>query len=109
MHRLFQQLAKLAVEALDSWQALVDRLVLGVAPAPFGQQVSFGPFSHPPEGWAERCCPVVGRVHLLQQLPARDREPQGRHLQLLLTASQEKLVELALCLKKPALGLLCRE
>ena len=50
MHRLFQQLVKLPVEALDSWQALLDRLVLGVAPAPFGQQVSFGPFSHPPEG-----------------------------------------------------------
>ena len=94
------------MEALDLGEALLDALILRVAPPPCGDAPLLRPLSHEAPRGGERSGPGIIGIELFDEAAHGDTEPEGRHLEASLALGAEQLVQLALRPRKPGFDLL---
>ena len=91
------------MEALDLGEALLDALILRVAPPPCGDAPLLRPLSHEAPRGGGRSGPGIIGIELFDEAAHGDTEPERRHLEASLARGAEQLVQLALRPRKPGL------
>ena len=90
------------VEALDLGEALLDALILRVAPPPCGDAELLRPLFDIAPSRGERLGPRVVAVELLDKADHGDIEPEGGHFEASLALGAEQNVQLPPRLWKPS-------
>ena len=90
------------MEALDLGEALLDALILRVAPPPCGDAELLRPLSDIASSRGECFGPRVVAVKLPDKAGHGDTEPEGGHLEASLALGTEQNVQLPLRLWKPS-------
>ena len=90
------------MESLDLGEALLDALILRVAPPPCSNAELLSPLFDIAPTRGERFGPRIVAVVLLDLAGHGDTEPQGGHLEASLALGTEQNVQLTLCLWEPS-------